>query len=326
MIVLQARNVRDAYYTMSDLVRYHGIRETVRGGKTVLSLPEPLITVYERPQERVLITPKRRANPFFHLFESLWMLSGSRDARWLDQFVHDFSSRFAEDDGLQHGAYGYRWRCHFDMDGGDTQPLDQLDEVVHLLRQDRGDRRIVISMWDPVADLGRSFRDVPCNTHCYLRIVDGHLCLTVCCRSNDMVWGAYGANAVHFSVLQEYLAGRIGVCVGKMYQLSNNFHVYEDILGRLETQYAPHDGGYYGVSPTPMGEDWSSWDSDVAAFVAGAGREYANSWFHRVADPMMRVHRALKSGDRVGALALCEHIDAPDWRIACTEFLTRGEK
>jgi thymidylate synthase len=52
--------------------------------------------------------------------------------------------------------------------------------------------------------------------------------LTVLCRSNDVVWGAYGANAVHFSVLQEYLAGRIGVDVGVMYQFSNNYHGYVD--------------------------------------------------------------------------------------------------
>ena len=32
------------------------------------------------------------------------------------------------------------------------------------------------------------------------------LCMTVCNRSNDMLWGAYGANVVHMSMLQEFVA------------------------------------------------------------------------------------------------------------------------
>jgi hypothetical protein len=62
--------------------------------------------------------------------------------------------------------------------------------------------------------------------------------LTVCCRSNDAIWGAHGANAVHFSVLQEYLAARIGVGVGTMYQWSNNYHAYESELENLTRRAA----------------------------------------------------------------------------------------
>ena len=31
------------------------------------------------PCERVLLYPERNANPFFHLYESLWMLAGRND-------------------------------------------------------------------------------------------------------------------------------------------------------------------------------------------------------------------------------------------------------
>jgi len=52
--------------------------------------------------------------------------------------------------------------------------------------------------------------------------------MTVFNRSNDMVYGALGANVVHFSVLQEYMAACIGVEVGTYYQVSSNMHVYLD--------------------------------------------------------------------------------------------------
>ena len=52
--------------------------------------------------------------------------------------------------------------------------------------------------------------------------------MTVCNRSNDMLWGAYGANAVHMSMLQEYLASRLEIAVGEYTQISDSFHVYQN--------------------------------------------------------------------------------------------------
>jgi len=89
-------------------------------------------------------------------------------------------------------------------------------------------------MWDCKVDLGTTAAacslDTPCNDLVFLEVRDGCLNLTVLCRSNDIIWGAYGTNAVHFSVLQEYLASRIGVRVGILYQFSNNYHAYKDIF------------------------------------------------------------------------------------------------
>ena len=210
MYVINARNVNDAYNQgLIHLLKEGEVQDT-RAGQVIV-LPYPLTTVYEKPTERVLFDPVRDANPFFHLFESLWMLSGRNDATWLDQFVSDFSVRFAEDDGMQHGAYGYRWRNHFYN--------DQLPVLIDILKTNNNDRRAVLTMWDPASDLGvRDKKDIPCNSQAFLRVRKGSsgpvLDITVCCRSNDAIWGAYGANAVHFSVLLEYLARMIGVGVG----------------------------------------------------------------------------------------------------------------
>ena len=43
-----------------------------------------------------------------------------------------------------------------------------------------------------------------------------------------MLWGAYGANAVHMSVLQEYVATALNVSIGTYTQMSDSLHIYEN--------------------------------------------------------------------------------------------------
>lgn len=201
-------------------LRESGVRQSSRGGN-VLVAPTPVITEWLVPQNRVSLDVVRDANPFFHLYEAFWMLSGSRDGKELDHFVKDFSERYGESDGTIHGAYGWRWRNHFE--------IEQVTAVIHRLNEDPDSRQAVISMWDPDQDFFGQWKDRPCNTHIYFRRRGNYLDMTVCCRSNDIYWGCYGANAVHFSILQEYIAVQLGCNIGVYYQFSNNFHIYESM-------------------------------------------------------------------------------------------------
>lgn len=338
MRVIEARNVEEALRMGVGLLGSIGERLPSRAG-AVLVAPHPVMTVYHSPMERVLLCQHRDANPFFHLFESLWMLSGSNDARWLDRFVSDFSSRFGEPgSGEQWGAYGYRWRRHWDT--------DQLEAVIRRLSRDPYDRRVVIGMWDPTYDLidpaemeegGREPRDLPCNTHLYPRIrADEYgqlvLDLTICCRSNDIIWGAYGANAVHFSVLQEYLAHGLSARVGRMYQLSNNWHAYVDVFDRVaRAQQEPVRHAYpmETVGPEPMFDKvlpLVQWDHDLGRFLEDPERDeevYGHSWFGGVAARMWRSHECYRRRDYEGALNMARSVMASDWRLAATEWIVR---
>lgn len=333
MRVINARNVNDAYAAGCQLVRECGVPSSSRDGD-VRVVPFPVVTEYVFPRERVLVDEHRKANPFFHLMEALWMLAGRRDARWLDQFVKGFSSRFAESDGNQHGAYGYRWRHHFDLDGGGHPGLpDQLDTVVRLLRTNPKDRRVVITMWDPVADLGSLVRDVPCNTHIYPRVRDiaaggpSVLDITVCCRSNDIFMGAYGANAVHFSILQEYLAARIGVEVGTYYQFSNNFHAYQRDLDRFQqpSVFMARENHFYTQHrPMRLVDNPATFDDELIALLAGHSVDVHNHFLALVAMPMCMANFSRRHGDRDEALRILA--GAPqdvDWIQAGRLFIER---
>jgi thymidylate synthase len=307
-----------------------GLRQRSRAGD-VLVMPCPVVTINAKPLQRVSFNPRRNANPFFHLMESLWMLAGRNDATWLDQFVGDFSKRFAEDDGTMHGAYGFRWRDHFDIEGGGWPP-DQLNKAVEMLKANPDDRRVVIAMWDPVADLGADKKDIPCNTHVYCRVRDMSaivtrvLDLTVCCRSNDAVMGCHGANVVQFSVLQEYLAARIGVGVGMLYQVSNNYHVYKRDFDRIWPLGLEGTERYARiVRSTALVSAPAEFDNDLSMFFGHdwLASDYANIFLSQVAVPMRRAYEMWRCGDRIRAREIVHAIEHCDWKMAAEDWFAR---
>jgi hypothetical protein len=330
MRVIQARNVNDAFYEGIQLITEAGAPEETRNGP-VLVAPYPVMTCTTKPMERVLFQPLRDANPFFHLMESLWMLAGHDDAAFLNFYIKDFGKRFAERNGIIHGAYGHRWR--------DAFGCDQLEVIINRLKEDPSSRQCVLQMWDCSVedDLEGSWKDRPCNTHAYFRVRENELDLTVCCRSNDLIWGAHGANAVHFSVLLEYMAGRIGLDVGMMYQLSNNYHAYEEQLIKVPLDKLKREDGYRGLVPCPMATDWEGWDADLRKFMVWhyddkfSGnvellKALKNQWFHDVAGYMVKAMNQWKNGFRQAARDTVENIQALDWRLACIEWMDRRLK
>lgn len=329
MIVVEGKNVNWNYYWSLKNIRQLGVPSNSRNG-AVLVAPCPVMTVTERPMERVLFDRNRDANPFFHFFECLWMLSGSNDGRWLDRFVGDFSSRYGEEDGTIHGAYGARWRNWAGVNSaGGFCMMDQLSVVVSILKNNPKDRRVVVSMWSPDSDLAEDVRDVPCNTHMYPRVRSTDsgavLDLTVCCRSNDIIWGATGANAVHFSFLQEWMAAQIGVGVGKMYQLSNNWHAYKNTLEKVGEPVFDDKYDSGEVTPYPICQVPEAWDEDLAQFLANPDLAwvYPNDFFGNVARPMWITHDTWKMGSRRTAMVVAEQIAATDWREAVRAWMQR---
>lgn len=243
MYVLEVRNVHEALPLGIQLLREFGIRRDSRNGP-VLVMPVPVTTVYKRPWERVIFWPERDANPFLHLYEALWMLAGRNDVAPLIRYSKQMKEY--SDDGLTlHGAYGHRWRQAFGR--------DQLQDIAMMLYKDPNDRRAVLQMWDCRLDLNRQGKDVPCNDTATFQInSEGKLELTIFCRSNDIIWGAYGANAVHFSMLQEYMASWIGVDIGPYRQISVNYHAYINVLDKLHINRRVGTHNYKFVEPTPI--------------------------------------------------------------------------
>lgn len=225
MYVIKARNVQQALPKALRTLDEVGYKRDSRNGPVLIS-PCPVTTIYEKPMERVLFWKERDANPFFHLYEALWMLAGRNDVAGVVRYAKQMAE-YSDDGETLHGAYGYRWRNWFTTLRGP----DQLTIIAETLRSNPDDRRCVLQMWDVSEDLGLAGKDFPCNlTATFQRDQNGRLDLTVFCRSNDIIWGCYGANAVHFSVLLDYMAAWVGCPVGVYRQVSVNWHAYLSTL------------------------------------------------------------------------------------------------
>ena len=336
MKTITIRNVNEAIPLALHMLVADGKEISPRGLLT-LELEEPVTTTFKSPLERVLLIPERDANPFFHLMEALWILAGRQDVDWLAQFNSNIAS-YSDDGDTFHAAYGYRLRHQ--------QGFDQIQAAINLLSSDKDTRQCVLQIWDAQSDLGTCSKDIPCNDIIMFKIRNDKLNMTVCNRSNDVIWGAYGANVVQFSMLQEYIANKVGVEVGVYNQVSDSFHVYVDnpqfkILKALP--YSDFNPYKYDVFPYPMNAELEGWDDELALFCALLDPDpnldtapilkkvkvregeslFTIPFFINVAIPMYNCwigHKMSKNG-----LMLIDTIHASDWKMAATQWLSKRE-
>jgi len=320
---------------------YNGDKEDSRNGPVLVS-NMPVTTIYDDIRNRVLFSPMRNANPFFHVMESLWMLAGCNELPLITQFNKQMAT-YSDDGGLtQPAAYGYRWRSYFGY--------DQITMIVDELRRNPNSRRCVLAMWNPggdrdndiligVSDLAAAMNgsaDVPCNTHCYFRIHNNQLHMMVSCRSNDIYWGAYGANVVHFSMLLEYMAAHLDIEPGKLTQVSWNYHLYTQVVGdekrmkELIVDCESHD--YYTsrvLRPMRLVQDCAAFNRELPFFIdmlhEGTKEpvEFTEPFLFGVALPMLRSWQEFKAGDLDAAEMAARRIRADDWRLASVQWMER---
>jgi hypothetical protein len=325
MHVISRRNVNDNYPDGLWHLKIDGEMQESRNGPVIVA-PGPVVNVYHNPRERVLFDSVRDANPFFHFFEALWMLAGRNDVEYVGNIVKRMYE-YSDDGRFLQGAYGYRWRHEFGY--------DQLNSIINQLQKDPDSRRAVLTMWNPSFDHNGG-KDIPCNTHAYISITyrntEPEVDLTVCCRSNDAIWGCYGANVVHMSFMQEYIACALNMNVGRYTQFSNNFHVYPE-MPRFEEVYSsfPNDeNNLYAltkeIEPGPelfTGDHLAFYHALCDWLETPHGELTSYPFLSGVAYPMWQALKAYKFKDHAGAQVWADRIDAPDWRYACVNWLTR---
>lgn len=338
MHVIHAKNINEATNLGIKYILEHGIEEDSRNGR-VLVAPHPVCTVYYKPQQRVLFSPTRDANPFFHLMEALWMLSGRNDIAWPARFNQKFFD-YSDDGVTQFGAYGYRWKNFFGY--------DQLEKIIHELRKNPNSRRCVLAMWNAfeldeyedddapllshcdlyVATHGG--KDVPCNTHAYFDCRNGKLNMTVCNRSNDIVWGAYGANVVHFSILQEYMASKLEIPVGIYRQVSNNFHAYTDIYSREKLWHIAEEAAvtdFYLTDPNmivvPLIGETTNFDEKLKRFLDEEKYSGTSMFLEFVAEPMLKAHTHTRKKEYEAAWQALNIMPNCDWKKASKRWIIK---
>jgi hypothetical protein len=318
------RNVNALFAEMFWKLKVCGIKSDSRNGE-VVRFPEPVLTRVRYPVERVLFHQERDANPVFHLMEAIWMIAGRNDVGFLQQF-NSRIERYSDDGYTFNSAYGHRWSTHFG--------LDQVIEVIKLLEKDPDTRQAVIELWDP-ADLTKKTKDKACNTQVMFEIVNRHLNMTVINRSNDMWYGYAGANIVHFTFLQEFVASALDISVGEYRTFSNNLHLYLNMYDAKEYLKCPPYADFFDlynnqcVRPLPimLNTNYEGFIQDCKRFCDDPFKDndkYAHLFFSKVAHPVAMVIRTRKLDAGTGQ-GWAEKIYAQDWRRAVMDWIHRRE-
>ena len=316
MLTIDTYNVKDALPRLCSIIMSKGTVSESRNGK-VMVMDGPTMVQFRSPAQRVVLDPDRDANPFFHLFEALWMLAGSNEVSFIQNFNKQIGA-YSDDGETFNAAYGHRWRRYFGY--------DQIAKAIGMLRDNPDDRRVVITQWDPRADLGSTSLDIPCNQQIMPRVCKGRLNFLTTNRSNDLIWGLCGANAVHMTVLMELMAGALEMPLGEWVHVSNNLHIYERHWD-LARSIKPYITWMPQPKTQPLlakGEAYESFIQDCEAFITGQDDDFATEFFDGTVAPMIQgYHKWKRDGDMAGAIYDAQCVESDDWRQACVSWLRR---
>jgi len=171
------------------------------------------------------------------IYELLWFLSGSTDNNWLRERGVTIWDEWAAPDGDLGPIYGRQWRSWACPDG---RTIDQLAEVVALLRAQPDSRRLVVSAWNPAdlpaedappranAALGRMAL-APCHCLFQFYVADGRLSCQLYQRSADLFLGV-PFNIASYALLTHMVAQQCGLGVADFVHTFGDLHLYRNHL------------------------------------------------------------------------------------------------
>eukprot|EP01018_Ginkgo_biloba_P008671 Gb_07591 [translate_table: standard] len=183
--------------------------------------------------------------------ELLWFISGSTDAKVLqEKGVHIWDGNASRDyldsiglkerqEGDLGPVYGFQWRHfgarytnnHADYSG---QGFDQLADVIHKIKFNPEDRRIILSAWNP-ADL-KLMALPPCHMFAQFYVAKGELSCQMYQRSCDMGLGV-PFNIASYALLTRMIAHVCDLVPGDFIHVLGDAHVYKNHVGPLLEQF-----------------------------------------------------------------------------------------
>ncbi|XP_072111946.1 thymidylate synthase isoform X2 [Mobula birostris] len=161
----------------------------------------------------------------------IWDANGSRE--FLDR--QGFTSREECDLGP---VYGFQWR-HFGAEYKDMhtdytgQGVDQLQNVIDIIKNNPEDRRIILCAWNP-KDLPQMVLP-PCHALCQFYVANGELSSQLYQRSGDMGLGV-PFNIASYALLTYMIAHITGLKPGDFVHTLGDAHVYKNHIEALKIQ------------------------------------------------------------------------------------------
>lgn len=242
-----------AYLRMIQDILIYGVEKGDRTGTGTISLPFQQMRFDLSGMSIPLLTTKKMFTRGI-IHEILWYLKGSDNIQYLlDNNVHIWDE-WADENGDLGPVYGKQWRAWHAgyrsvLDEPDEIEIDQVADMIHRLRTNPTDRRIILSSWN-VADLP-DMALPPC--HAFYQIwTDGKKDLRAHLyqRSCDTGLGV-PFNIVQYSILTHMFAHVTGFEAKEFVWTGGDVHIYNNHIDQLTEQLTrePYPSPHLKLNP-----------------------------------------------------------------------------
>ena len=229
------RPVRSQYEDLMRHVHEHGVLKPDRTGTGTRSVFGHQMRFDLREGFPLVTTKKVHLRSV--ILELLWFLRGDGNARWLQERGVTIWDEWAGPDGELGPVYGVQWRSWPTPDGGH---VDQIAEVVRLLRTNPDSRRILVSAWN-VAELPKMAL-MPCHALFQFYVAPpeaeggrGRLSCQLYQRSADIFLGV-PFNIASYALLTHMLAQQCELDLGDFVWTGGDCHLYSNHREQVEEQ------------------------------------------------------------------------------------------
>jgi thymidylate synthase len=217
-----------AYLDLLDHVLMHGHRKDDRTGTGTVSVfgwqsRYPLADGFP-----LVTTKKLHLKSIIH--ELLWFIRGDTNIAYLNEHGVSIWDEWADETGDLGPVYGRQWR-HWKTPDGDE--VDQLADVVNLIKTNPDSRRMLVTAWNP-ADIGQMALP-PCHSLFQFYVADNRLSCQLYQRSADIFLGV-PFNIASYALLTHMVAHVTGLGVGDFIHTMGDAHLYVNHLDKAKLQ------------------------------------------------------------------------------------------
>ena len=163
--------------------------------------------------------------------ELLWFLAGDTNKKHLqEKNVHIWDEWGDDETGELGPVYGHQWRAWDTYDGGH---IDQIANVVDLIKNHPDSRRILVNAWN-VAQVDQMALP-PCHCLFQFYVANGKLSCQLYQRSADVFLGV-PFNIASYALLTMMLAQVCGLEPGEFVHTTGDTHLYLNHMDQVKEQ------------------------------------------------------------------------------------------
>ena len=164
------------------------------------------------------------------IVELLWFLRGDTNVRWLQEHKVSIWNEWADGQGNLGPVYGKQWR---DWETADGRHIDQIRNLIDLIKGDPGSRRQIVTAWNP-GEIERMAL-APCHCLFQTQVAGGKLNLQLYQRSADFFLGV-PFNIASYALLTHMLARECGLQPGTFVWTGGDVHLYSNHIAQAREQ------------------------------------------------------------------------------------------